>query len=154
VCSFPPRVGTASAKIPAPWRTALPKFSIVRERTSMPLRDFGFQSTFFKSRKMRDRTLRKTPSACLGSGGLRSLRPTGGRRRHNFFMQKNSVELIGFLGKDAQVKQSNNSNFTVLSVATKESWKNNETGEWQSRTEWQQIEFSRGTVARKTDWRA
>jgi single-stranded DNA-binding protein len=38
-------------------------------------------------------------------------------------MQKNSVELIGFLGKDAEVKQSNNSNFTLLSVATKESWK-------------------------------
>ena len=42
-------------------------------------------------------------------------------------MQKNSVELIGFLGKDGQVKQSNNSNFTLLSVATKESWKNKET---------------------------
>jgi single-strand DNA-binding protein len=54
-------------------------------------------------------------------------------------MQKNSVELIGFLGKDAQVKQSNDSNFTVLSVATKESWKNKETGEWQSRTEWHQV---------------
>lgn len=54
-------------------------------------------------------------------------------------MQKNSVELIGFLGKDAEVKQSNNSNFTLLSVATKESWKNKETGEWQSRTEWHQV---------------
>jgi single-strand DNA-binding protein len=54
-------------------------------------------------------------------------------------MQKNSVELIGFLGKDAEVKQSNNSNFTLLSVATKESWKNKQTGEWQSRTEWHQV---------------
>ena len=54
-------------------------------------------------------------------------------------MQKNSVELIGFLGKNAEVKQSDNSNFTLLSVATKESWKNKETGEWQSRTEWHQV---------------
>jgi single-strand DNA-binding protein len=54
-------------------------------------------------------------------------------------MQKNSAELIGFLGKNAEVKQSNNSNFTLLSVATKESWKNKETGEWQSRTEWHQV---------------
>jgi single-strand DNA-binding protein len=54
-------------------------------------------------------------------------------------MQKNSVELIGFLGKNAEVKQSNSSNFTLLSVATKESWKNKETAEWQSRTEWHQV---------------
>jgi single-strand DNA-binding protein len=54
-------------------------------------------------------------------------------------MQKNSAELIGFLGKNAEVKQSNNSNFTLLSVTTKESWKNKETGEWQSRTEWHQV---------------
>ncbi len=54
-------------------------------------------------------------------------------------MQKNSVELIGFLGKDAEVKQSNNSNFTLLSVATKESWKNKDTGEYDSRTEWHSV---------------
>ena len=54
-------------------------------------------------------------------------------------MQKNSVELIGFLGKDGQVKQSNNSNFTLLSVATKESWKNKETGAYDSRTEWHDV---------------
>ena len=54
-------------------------------------------------------------------------------------MQKNSVELIGFLGKHAQVKQSNNSTFTLLSVATKESWKNKETGAYDSRTEWHDV---------------
>lgn len=54
-------------------------------------------------------------------------------------MQKNSVELIGFLGKDAEVKRFNNSNFTLLSVATKESWKNKETGEYDSRTEWHSV---------------
>jgi single-strand DNA-binding protein len=55
-------------------------------------------------------------------------------------MQKNLVELIGFLGKNAEVKQgSNNSNFTLLSVATKESWKNKDTGAYDSRTEWHSV---------------
>jgi single-strand DNA-binding protein len=54
-------------------------------------------------------------------------------------MQKNSVELIGYLGRDAEVKQANNSNFTLLNVATKESWKNKDTGEYDSRTEWHSV---------------
>ncbi|HZQ53048.1 MAG TPA: single-stranded DNA-binding protein [Bryobacteraceae bacterium] len=54
-------------------------------------------------------------------------------------MQKNSVELIGYLGRDAEIKQANNSNFTLLSVATSESWKSKETGERQSRTEWHSV---------------
>jgi single-strand DNA-binding protein len=51
-------------------------------------------------------------------------------------MYKNAVNLIGFLGKDADVKaaQDNSTNFTVLSLATKESWKNKQTNEWESRT--------------------
>ena len=46
-------------------------------------------------------------------------------------MYKNAVNLIGFLGKDAEVKaaQENSTNFTVLSLATKESWKNKQTNE-------------------------
>lgn len=54
-------------------------------------------------------------------------------------MQKNSVELIGYLGRDAEIKQANNSNFTLLSVATKETWKNKDTGEYVSRTEWHSV---------------
>jgi single-strand DNA-binding protein len=56
-------------------------------------------------------------------------------------MYKNTVNLIGFLGKDAEVKaaQDNTTNFTVLSLATKESWKNKQTNEWESRTEWHRI---------------
>jgi single-stranded DNA-binding protein len=44
-------------------------------------------------------------------------------------MYKNAVNLIGFVGKDAEVKaaQDNSTNFTVLSLATKESWKNKRT---------------------------
>jgi single-strand DNA-binding protein len=56
-------------------------------------------------------------------------------------MYKNAVNLIGFLGKDAEAKaaQDNGTNFTVLSLATNESWKNKETNEWESRTEWHRI---------------
>ncbi len=52
-------------------------------------------------------------------------------------MYLNTVTLIGFLGGDADRRQmKNNNTFTVLSLATKRSWKNKETGEWASRTEW------------------
>jgi single-strand DNA-binding protein len=52
----------------------------------------------------------------------------------------NRVSLIGFLGKDAEVKTTrNNTRFTVLSLATKRSWKNRETGEWQSQSTWHRI---------------
>jgi single-strand DNA-binding protein len=52
-------------------------------------------------------------------------------------MYLNTVTLIGFLGCDADRRQTKNNNtFTVLSLATKRSWKNKETGEWASCTEW------------------
>ena len=56
-------------------------------------------------------------------------------------MFKNTVNLIGFIGKNAEVKVASDSstNFTVLSLATKESWKNRDTSEWESRTEWHNI---------------
>lgn len=52
-------------------------------------------------------------------------------------MYQNRATLIGFLGKDAEVKSTrNNASFTVLSLATKRSWKDRETGERQSQTTW------------------
>ena len=52
----------------------------------------------------------------------------------------NRVSLIGFLGKDAEVKTTrNNTRFTVLSLATKRSWKDRTTGEWQSKSTWHRI---------------
>jgi single-strand DNA-binding protein len=52
-------------------------------------------------------------------------------------MYKNSASLIGFLGKDAEVRNTNgNTSFTVLSLATKRSWKDRESGEYQSQTTW------------------
>jgi single-strand DNA-binding protein len=52
-------------------------------------------------------------------------------------MYLNSVTLIGFLGGDPDRRQTkNNNSFTVRSLATKASWKNKQTDEWESRTEW------------------
>ena len=51
-------------------------------------------------------------------------------------MYQNRITLIGFLGKDADTRTTrNDSRYTVLSLATKASWKDHD-GEWQSRTEW------------------
>jgi single-strand DNA-binding protein len=52
---------------------------------------------------------------------------------------KNSVELIGYLGADGQLKSSDNGNFTLLSLATKETWKDKASGEYASRTEWHSV---------------
>jgi len=52
-------------------------------------------------------------------------------------MYQNRATLIGFLGKDAEVKTTKtNTSFTILSLATKRSWKDRETGEGQSQTTW------------------
>jgi single-strand DNA-binding protein len=52
----------------------------------------------------------------------------------------NRVSLVGFLGKDAETKTTrNNARFTVLSLATKRSWKDRQTGEWQSKSTWHRI---------------
>ncbi len=49
----------------------------------------------------------------------------------------NRVTLIGFLGKDAEVKATrNNASFTVLSLATNRSWKDPESGEYKSDVSW------------------
>lgn len=51
-------------------------------------------------------------------------------------MFMNRLTLIGFLGQDAEQKFTRNgSPYTILSIATKRSWKN-DAGEWQSRSEW------------------
>ena len=55
-------------------------------------------------------------------------------------MYKNRLSLIGFTGKDGEQKFTpQGTPVTVLSVATKASWKNKDTGEWESRTEWHRI---------------
>jgi single-strand DNA-binding protein len=57
-------------------------------------------------------------------------------------MYQNKVNLIGFLGNDAEVRTNNNRSFTTLSLATKSSYKKD--GEYISHTEWHRcIVFSK-----------
>ena len=48
----------------------------------------------------------------------------------------NRITLIGFLGQNASAHTANNSSFTVLSLATKSSYKDKKTGEYNGHTEW------------------
>lgn len=52
----------------------------------------------------------------------------------------NTIQLIGNLGRDPEQRQAraNGAPFTVLSVATRRSWKNPE-GAWESRTDWHRV---------------
>jgi single-strand DNA-binding protein len=51
----------------------------------------------------------------------------------------NKVIFIGRLGKNAEVKTTqNNKEYVVFSLATSESWKN-EKGDYESRTEWHRV---------------
>lgn len=51
-------------------------------------------------------------------------------------MFSNRVHLIGFLGNDASSHTANNARFTALSLATKSSYKDRKTGEYNSHTDW------------------
>jgi single-strand DNA-binding protein len=54
-------------------------------------------------------------------------------------MYQNRLSLIGFSGKEPEQKfTKNNTAYTVLSLATKTSWKN-ANDEWESRIEWHRI---------------
>ena len=55
-------------------------------------------------------------------------------------MYLNDVKLIGNLGGDAEVKTANNQNeYAILSVAVNESWKNKESGTYDTRTDWARV---------------
>jgi len=55
-------------------------------------------------------------------------------------LYENTIRLKGFLGKDAKTQTSRSGNtFAVLSLATKSSYKDKQTDEWVSRTEWHRI---------------
>jgi len=51
-------------------------------------------------------------------------------------MYQNKVNLIGFLGSDAEVRTANNRSFTTLSLATKSSYEDKKSGQYISHTEW------------------
>ncbi len=52
----------------------------------------------------------------------------------------NTIQIIGNLGRDPEQREAraNGAPFTVLSVATRRSWKNAQ-GEWESRTDWHRV---------------
>lgn len=55
-------------------------------------------------------------------------------------MYLNEIKLIGFVGQDAELKSAqNNKELVRFDVATKASWKNRESGEYDSRTQWHGI---------------
>ena len=52
----------------------------------------------------------------------------------------NKVILVGNLGKDPELRTTNSgSPVCNFSIATTERWKNNESGNWEERTEWHNI---------------
>lgn len=63
-------------------------------------------------------------------------------------MYLNSVTIVGFVGADPEQRQARNNGakFTVLSVATRRSWKNAQ-DEWSSKTEWHRISIFRPRLA-------
>ena len=55
-------------------------------------------------------------------------------------MYLNQVSLIGFLGKDAELKTTNNNrDFVTLSVATGRSWKDKDSHEYKRETDWHRV---------------
>ena len=54
-------------------------------------------------------------------------------------MYMNKVILAGFLGKDATIHTGKNGNFTILELATSESYKDKESDKYISRTEWHRL---------------
>ncbi|MGI9072233.1 MAG: single-stranded DNA-binding protein [Bryobacteraceae bacterium] len=64
-------------------------------------------------------------------------RETSGARKGEPQCINNRVTLIGFVGKDAEVRNARNqAHFTVLSLASKRSWKDRQSGEYKSHTTW------------------
>jgi single-strand DNA-binding protein len=56
-------------------------------------------------------------------------------------LSTNEVTLIGFIGGDAQAKETKNHNkYAIVSLATTESWKDNN-GDWQKRSTWHRLVF-------------
>lgn len=54
-------------------------------------------------------------------------------------MNLNQLSIIGFIGRDAEVKHlPNGTPVTKFSVATKKSWKD-DAGEWKNKTQWHNV---------------
>jgi single-strand DNA-binding protein len=51
-------------------------------------------------------------------------------------MYQNKVTLIGFLGNDAEIRTANDLSFTMFSLATRSSYKDKNSNQYISHTEW------------------
>jgi single-strand DNA-binding protein len=61
------------------------------------------------------------------------------QKTEDFIVYQNSVDLMGFLGADAESRNTRDGvPLTVLSLATKRSWKDGK-DEWQSHTDWHRV---------------
>ncbi|MFZ0631094.1 MAG: hypothetical protein WA399_15980 [Acidobacteriaceae bacterium] len=69
------------------------------------------------------------PQQCVWRAGdpskMREIQQNGDK-----IMYQNKVSLIGFLGGDAEIRNANNRSFTTLSLATKSSYKDSESGQY------------------------
>ncbi len=64
---------------------------------------------------------------------------TGNEREMNMSGFRNVAQIIGNLGRDPEVRSTQNGKVVSLSIATSESWKDKHTGERKERTEWHRV---------------
>jgi len=76
------------------------------------------------------------PPAPVGTHHRRMAAAQNALEKRPQFHIKNKVNLIGFLGGDAEVRNANNRSFTTLSLATKSSYKDKKSGQYVAQTEW------------------
>ena len=82
---------------------------------------------------------RKKPPLGLGAEPTQLRLPRYTGQKGSKVMYQNRLSLIGFSGREPEQKfTKNGAAYTVLSLATKTSWKN-DNDEWESRTEWHRI---------------
>jgi type IV secretion system protein VirB10 len=76
------------------------------------------------------------PEGTVVLGEVKKIGTSGFGQQRRLTMYQNRITLIGFLGQDAVTRTANNASFTVLSLATKSSYKDKKTGEYNGHTEW------------------
>jgi single-strand DNA-binding protein len=63
----------------------------------------------------------------------------------------NKVSLIGLLGADPVIKEKDNNKMAFFSLATSESWKDKDTGEYKDKTEWHKIVIYNNNIAKMVE---
>ncbi len=64
----------------------------------------------------------------------------------------NRVELIGNIGKDPEIRHTQAGKLiATLSIATSESWKDAQSGDWRERTEWHRVVVFNEGLAKVTE---